>query len=177
MVLLHPLREMHPHEPLAFHRRGRKLISIRRLHILKPHVCQRQPSLAQSERSQEPLQESLRLGLVLRPCRPTVSLSANTHPHCPSSALLLLKIAHPLFSRHLPLLSFLMKVASVANRPAACPPPAHILQYVCYPPPFTKAQLSDAQEDLPEDGMTPSHQGPQNLDPRRRCQTPATVLA
>ena len=100
VVVFHPLCKVHPYVPLRMERRWRQLVAVRRLDVLVPDLGKREPVFAQPERSEKPLEESLRLLAIRRPRRPTVPLALDAHPHRPSTALLLLEIAHTLFSRH-----------------------------------------------------------------------------
>ena len=116
MVMLHPLGEVHPNGPLRVHRRLRELVAVRRLHIFKPHVRERQPPLAQSERRKKPLEEPLGLVLVLCPRRTRIVLAVDAHAHRPPAALLLLQVAHSFFSRHHLLLSLVVEKSKLYDK-------------------------------------------------------------
>ena len=118
--MLHPFSEVHPDEALPVHRRPSELVAVRGLHVLEPHVGEREATLAEAERGEEPLEESLRLVPVLRPRRAAVPLALYAYAHRPASALLALEVAHSFFSCHDFVLSFPLTYSLGMHTPLRC---------------------------------------------------------
>lgn len=74
VAVLHPLREMHPHDALCVHGGRGKFVPIGRFDVFKPNIGQRQPMLAKPEWGEESLEIAFRLPLFSR-CRLPIPFS------------------------------------------------------------------------------------------------------